>query len=161
MRDPLNDAAADLASAAGIGVVAGLRSMTAPAVVALAMNQRRLVPPSGKLGLLKGNKVAAIIATMAVGELIVDKLPGVPDRTSAPSLIVRIATGAFAAALLSASRERSVWTGAVAGGLGAIAGSFLGFNARKGIVENTRAKDSLVAVAEDAIAVGGGLLLVA
>lgn len=161
MRDPLNDAAADLATAAGIGIVAGLRSMTAPAVVALAMNQRRLVPPSGKLGALKGNRAASILAAMALGELIVDKLPGVPNRTSPAALTVRVATGAFAAAVLSASRERSVLLGAIAGGLGAVAGSFLGFNARKRIVENTRAKDPVVAVVEDAIAVGSGLLLVA
>lgn len=161
MRDPLHDAAADLASAAGIGVIAGLRSMTAPALVAVAINQRRLLPPVGKLRFLRGNKAPVLLGAMAVAELIVDKLPGIPARTSPPALIVRIATGAFAAAVLNSSRERSVLAGAIAGGLGAVAGSFAGLRARKRIVEKTRAKDTVVAVIEDAITIGGGLLLVA
>jgi uncharacterized membrane protein len=161
MRDPLGDVAADLASAAGIGVVAGLRSMTAPALVALAINRKHLPPPAGKLSAMRANRTAAILAVLALGELVVDKLPGVPKRTSPIALMVRVASGAFAAGVLSSSRERSVAGGAIAGGLGAVAGAFAGYSARKKIVENTRAKDPIVAVVEDAIAIAGGLMVVA
>ena len=161
MRRIRNKSAEDLAIAAGIGAVAGLRSMTAPAMVALAINQGRLRAPKGRLDFLDNNKTAAIIGSLAFGELIVDKLPWVPNRTSPPALTGRILAGGFAGAALFGSKRRPIIAGAVFGGLGAVAGSFLGYYARKQITQKLHAKDTLVAVVEDAIAVVGGDLLAA
>jgi uncharacterized membrane protein len=46
----------------------------------------------------------------------------------------------------------------VAGGLGAVAGTYGGFYLRRNL--SARVPDRLIAVAEDAVAVGGGMLLV-
>jgi uncharacterized membrane protein len=161
MRKINREKALDLAAAAGIGAIAGLRSMTAPALVAVAINQHRLDAPSGKLGFLKSKKAASILTVLAIGELIADKLPFTPDRTKPAGLATRIASGALAASALCASRRRSITTGAIIGGLGAVAGTFLGYSARQQVNERLHVRDAVPALVEDAIAVGGGALLVA
>ncbi len=74
--------------ALGIGVVAGLRSMTAPAVVAWAA-VLHWINLNGTWASWLGHPVTvAIISVLAVGELVVDKLrrrPAAPrHRRSAP-----------------------------------------------------------------------------
>src|ERR1700756_493949 len=87
----------------GIGVVAGLRSLTAPAVVAWA----------GFLGWINlhstwaswvANIITVIILTvLAVGELVTDKLPKTPARTALPSFAARIIMGGFSGAVIGAA----------------------------------------------------------
>jgi uncharacterized membrane protein len=156
-----NDELIDFAAAAGIGAIAGLRSMTAPAAVSLAINQHRINTPNGRLAFLKSNKAAATFTALAIGELITDKLPNTPNRTSPPALTGRILCGGLAGAALCASRDRSIAAGALLGGVAAIAGAFLGYTIRKQIGRRLHARDTVVAAFEDAIAVGGGALLVA
>lgn len=75
----------------GIGLVAGLRSMTAPAAVALSSRGR-------------GSK-RYVVAALALGELVADKLPMTPSRKSALPFAGRIMTGALSGALLGARDE--------------------------------------------------------
>lgn len=68
-------------------------------------------------------------AVMAAGEAVADKLPATPSRLQPPALAARVAFGAVAGALLGrrygADGASSTLT-AVAGALGAAAGSFAG-----------------------------------
>jgi uncharacterized membrane protein len=52
------------------------------------------------------------------------------------------------------------WMGAAAGILGALAGTYGGYYARHWIVANLKVPDIAVALVEDALAVGGALLIV-
>ena len=65
-----------------IGVFAGLRSLTAPAVVAWAVHlgRLRLVQP---LAHIDSAASVTIFTILAVAELIADKLPKTPSRTAA------------------------------------------------------------------------------
>ncbi|MBO0884901.1 MAG: DUF4126 family protein, partial [Mycobacterium sp.] len=83
-----------------IGVVAGLRSLTAPAVVAWAA-ALHWINLNGTWASWLGHPVTvAIITVLAVAELAGDKLPKTPSRTAPPSFGARIALGAFAGAVL-------------------------------------------------------------
>jgi len=126
--------------AAGYGAVAGLRSMTAPAALAARRGLGR------------------ILIASAVAELIADKLPFAPSRIGPQPLGFRIASGAYAGWRV-AGRDATPLVAAVVGGLGAIGSAYAGHAARRFAVFTLGIPDLVVAIAEDAIAIGAVLLL--
>jgi uncharacterized membrane protein len=141
------------------GFFVGLRSLTPPAVTAWA----------GRLGWLKlrtplswlGTTPAAVIFTvLAIVELVSDKLPKTPSRTAPPGLIARIVMGAFTGASMTNANDQGIPLGAIWGIIGALVGTFGGYQARKGLVKTLRTPDYVVAVAEDLITIGGSLWVV-
>lgn len=160
MRGASGKSAGLFAAAIGIGAIAGLRSMTAPAVVSWARKENWIHAPSRSLAFLKSKKTVSIISALAIGELVVDKLPGTPNRTEPIGLAVRVLTGGFSAGALCAPKKRSIATGAMLGGLAAVAGAFIGYATRRRLHERLHWNHTAVALAEDAIAVSGGVLLV-
>ena len=86
--------------ALGIGVIAGLRSFTAPAVVSWAA-ALHWINLSGTWASWMGSwMTVAIFSLLAVGELFLDQQPKTPPRTAPPSFIARILSGAFAGAVV-------------------------------------------------------------
>jgi uncharacterized membrane protein len=144
----------------GIGVIAGLRSMTAPAVVAWAAHLQWLDLHGTRLSFLGSPVTVGIITLLAVGELVADKLPGTPNRTTAIPLFCRILTGALCGAAICVGGGGTVPFGAAVGAVGGVAGAFAGYSVRHALVQNLKLRDRVVAVAEDLIAIGCGLLLV-
>lgn len=143
----------------GIGVVAGLRSMTAPAVVAWAAHIGWINLHGSPMAFMRSLWAVAIFTILAVGELVADKLPTTPARTAPVGLIARIVTGALAGACLAFAGGAALWFGAVAGACGAIAGAFAGKQARGGLVRALHVPDFAIAVPEDLIAIGLGVFL--
>jgi hypothetical protein len=82
--------------AIGIGIVAGLRSLLAPAVVAWAAHFDWLNLNGSPLVFMGSRTAVAIFSVLAIGELIADKLPKTPKRTALAPLLARILTGASA-----------------------------------------------------------------
>ena len=80
--------------AIGIGIVAGLRSFTAPAVVAWAAHFGWLSLHDSPLGFMGSTTAVAILSLLAIGELVADKLPMTPNRTASAPLLARVITGA-------------------------------------------------------------------
>lgn len=152
-------AAAVLGLALGIGVIAGLRSVTAPAVVCWAAHLRWLDLRGSRLSFLGSIAAVAIVTLLAVVELIADKLPSTPNRTSIGPLVWRALTGALCGAAFGVAAGASILMGGIAGAVGAIAGAFGGYEARHRLVQNLKLPDFAVAVAEDLVAIGGALLL--
>lgn len=144
----------------GIGIVAGLRSLTAPAAVSWAACLGWLNLHGSPLQFMGSRVAVAIFSLLAVGEYIVDKLPGTPSRTKLRSLIVRIVTGGLAGACLSVSAARSVLLGAVLGGIGAVIGTYGGYEIRRRLVSGLQVKDAIVAIPEDLVAILLAYLLV-
>ena len=134
--------------------------MTVPAVVSWAAEQKWISSRGRALTLLKSKKSVTIVTALAIGELVVDKLPFAPNRTEPFSLAVRALSGGLSAGALCAANRKLVVAGAVVGGVAAIAGAFAGYQARRQLRERLRWNDKAIAVAEDALAIGGGLLLV-
>jgi uncharacterized membrane protein len=144
----------------GIGFVAGLRSLTAPAVVAWAAHIGWLNLHGSRLAFMGSTIAVAIFSVLALGELIGDKLPWIPKRTAPGPLLARFLTGGLCGACLCAAVGTSLVVGALVGGTGGVVGTFLGYHTRKSLVINLHAKDFIVAVCEDFVAIALGLFVV-
>ena len=144
--------------ALGIGIVAGLRSLTAPAVVTWAAHLGWLNLHGSPLAFMGSITAAAIFSLLAIGELIADKLPMIPKRTAPAPLLARIITGGLCGACLCAVVGKSLLAGSLLGGIGGVIGAFLGYSIRRRL--DLHVNDFVVAVCEDAVAVGLALLLV-
>jgi uncharacterized membrane protein len=142
-----------------IGVIAGLRSMTAPAVVSWAARMGWLHLESTPLAFLGYAVTPYIFTVLAIGELIADKLPKTPSRKTPGPFIGRIVTGALSGAALGAASQ-SLTGGLVAGALGGVAGTLAGYEFRSRLVKATGGKDLPIALLEDLIAIGGAILIV-
>jgi uncharacterized membrane protein len=143
-----------------IGVVSGLRSGTGPAVVAWATNRHWLTLHNSLLALMGSSAAVVVFTALALGELVVDKLPSTPSRTGAPGLIARGVLGGLSGACVAVAGAQSAALGAVAGAAGGIAGAFAGYEVRARLVRGLKLPDLVIALLEDAIAIGGGLLIV-
>jgi Predicted membrane protein len=143
----------------GIGIVAGLRSLTAPAVVAWAANLRWINLQGSPLSFMGSKWTAAIFTVLALVELVADQLPKTPPRTAAVGLSARIVTGALSGACLALAGGAVLSLGALLGAVGGVAGAFGGYQARVGLVRALKVPDFAVAVPEDIFAIGLGLLL--
>ena len=73
--------------ALGIGFVAGLRSMTAPALVCWAAHLQWIHLQGTPLGFMASPIAVGIFTLAAIAELVADKLPKTPARTAAGPLI--------------------------------------------------------------------------
>ena len=117
--------------ALGIGIVAGLRSLTAPAVVAWGAHLGWLNLHGSPLAFMGSTAAVAIFSVLAIGELIADKLPIIPKRTAPAPLIARVATGGLCGACLRAAVGKSLLAGTLLGGIGGVAGAFVGYSVRR------------------------------
>jgi uncharacterized membrane protein len=143
-----------------IGVVAGLRSLTAPAVVAWAAHRDWINLHNTPLSFLGSAAAVVIFTLLAVAELVVDQLPSTPSRTKPPGLIARIILGGLSGAAVAAAGAQSIALGAVLGVAGGIAGAFAGYEVRTRLVKALKLPDLIIALAEDAVAIAGGLFIV-
>jgi uncharacterized membrane protein len=141
-----------------IGVVAGLRSMTAPAVVSWAARAGWLHLENTWLVFFGYSATPYTLSVLAIAELIADKLPKTPSRKAPPGFIGRIVTGAVSGAALAA--PSGIAGGLAAGAVGAVAGTLGGYEFRVRLVRATGGKDLPIALLEDAIAIGSAFLIV-
>lgn len=141
-----------------IGIVAGLRSMTAPAAVSWAARLGWLHLENTRLAFLGFAATPYVLTVLALGELIADKLPKTPSRKSPVGFIGRIVSGALCGAALGATGQALIG-GLLAGVLGAIAGTLGGYELRMRLVTAIGGKDLPIALLEDAIAICGAFLI--
>ena len=144
----------------GIGVVGGLRSMTALAVVAWAAHLGWINLHGSPLAFMGSASAVGIFTLGALGEFVADQLPTTPARTAALGLTARIVVGLLTGACLGIAGGASYWLGALIGAIGAIAGAFGGYQARVRLVRSLDVPDAAIAIPEDLVAIGLGLLLV-
>ncbi len=142
----------------GIGVTAGLRTMTAPAVVAWAAHLGWINLSGSPLAAIGSIWAVALLTTGALVEYVVDQLPSTPPRTAAAPLTARIVMGLLTGACLGAGAGGPVAVGALVGALGAVSGAFGGYQARIRLVRGLGVKDAMIAIPEDLLAIGLGLL---
>ena len=149
------------AFAVGIGIVAGLRSLTAPAVVSWAAHLGWLNLHGSPLTFMGSTWATAIFSLLAIGELVADKLPKTPNRTALVPLLARILTGGLCGACLCVSANQSLFVGAMLGGaLGAATGTFGGYEIRRRLVRKLNIQDIFVALSEDLVAIALACFLV-
>ena len=136
-----------------IGIVAGLRSLTAPALVAWAAHLGWLNLTGTPLAFMGSTVAVGIFTLLAIAELIGDVLPKTPARTTAIPLIARLVTGGLCGACLYANAGQTLAVGAVGGILGAVIGTYGGYHIRHALVNGLKVKDILIAIPEDIVAI--------
>jgi uncharacterized membrane protein len=142
-----------------LGVLSGLRALTPVAAAAWGahLGWIALRSPFTWLGSLPA---AVIFAVLALAELVNDKLAKTPPRTAPPSLVIRMVMGAFVGACVSTAGGETLTLGAICGVLGALAGTFGGYQIRARLVKALHSPDLVIALLEDAIAIGASLWVV-
>jgi uncharacterized membrane protein len=144
----------------GLGTIAGMRSMAAPAALSRAVGRGDIEgleeTPFGALG---SPTVATALRVLEVGELFVDKLPVAPSRTSPPPLLGRAASGALVGAALFASSGRRAVAGGVLGAVSALMGAYAGERLRLLGAQTLGVPDPLLALLEDGVVLFGAARL--
>jgi uncharacterized membrane protein len=120
--------------AASIGAAAGLRSLSPPAAVFRSHERWR-----------------AVLAVLALGELVGDKFPQAPSRLFPPALILRSVTGGICGGEIATRGKGARAVGIVVGSLAAIAASYAGYAVRMNLTETRKFPGFPTAAAEDAI----------
>jgi len=142
-----------------IGVIAGLRAMTAPAAVSWAARLGWLnLAPTG-LAFLGYAFTPWIFTALALVELVTDQLPTTPSRTVPVQFGTRILTGGLSGGAIGAAHGQLV-LGVVGGVVGAVIGT-LGGRAVRGRLAASFGRDLPAALIEDAVAIGGAFLIMA
>lgn len=144
-----------------IGIVAGLRALTAPMAVAWAARIGWIDVHGTWAAFLAHRATPWIFTVLAIGELANDMNPKSPARTAAFPFLFRLVSGGFCGAVLAASGERAVGVGVFLGCFGALVGTLGGYQARTRLVKSLKVPDRAIALPEDLVAVGGAFLIAA
>jgi uncharacterized membrane protein len=148
-----------------IGIVAGLRAMTAPAAVSWAAHLGWLPLQGTPLAFLGFTATPYIFTLLAVVELVTDQLPETPSRKVPLQFGARIVAGALSGAAISGAHGGLAggWIvgvlGAVVGAVGAVIGTLGGARARSRLAAMF-GRDAPAALIEDVVAVVGAALIV-
>ena len=141
-----------------IGVIAGLRALTAPAVVAWGAFLG-WIDVEGKWSEWVAHPITVTVLTvLLLVELVTDQLPKTPSRRTPPQFITRLLMGAFAGAVVGSAFYHT-FSALGAGIVGAVLGTLGGAEARSRLTAANGGKDRPVAIGEDIVAVGGGFLV--
>ena len=136
-----------------IGVIAGLRAMTAPAAVSWAAGLGWLDVSGTWLAFLASPWTRWIFTLLAIGELVNDQLPSTPSRTVPIQFGGRLVMGALSGAAIAGL------AGGLFGIVGAVIGT-LGGRAFRARLAATFGSDPPAAFIEDAVAIAGAALIV-
>lgn len=131
-----------------VGAATGSRSTSGVAACALTR-----AGPDRVDAVLHKPRVPRIALTAVAGELVVDKLPKTPSRTTPAGLLPRLLLGAGTASVLAARRGDSQPLAAVVGSLAAAGTSFAGVRARAASAVRL-GSDVPGAIVEDMLALG-------
>ena len=128
-----------------LGAATGMRSTVA--LTALILRRRDGLPA------VLRHPAARPIAVAADGaELVADKLPGTPSRLDPPGLTGRLISAGLAAAVLARSEHRGPIPAMLTASVAALAAAKICRDARAALAR--RLPDPVVAIAEDALAIG-------
>jgi uncharacterized membrane protein len=142
---PAASASGVLEHAAILGAATGMRSTVALAALIVRRSD-------GLPAVLRHPAARPIAATADGAELVVDKLPGTPSRLDPPGLIGRLISASLAAAVLARAEHRGPIPAVLTASVAALAAAKICHDARAALAR--RLPDPVVAVAEDALAIG-------
>lgn len=138
--------------ALAIGVVTGMRSMLAPTLVSGALAGREDIASADEPApTLASSRVRQYGIPLAAAELLGDKLPFAPDRTIAPSMLVRALSGGISAAALAGAQRQPRLLPALIGATAACVAAKVAIDLRKGYARNAWLNAGL-GLAEDCLA---------
>ena len=141
-----------------IGLIAGLRTFTAPAAVSWAAYLGWLPLGNTVPSFLGSVWAVTILTAMVFVESVVDQLPSTASRTVPIQFGGRIVTAAIAGAAITAPLNL-LFIGGIAGIVGAVIGTLGGHAARARLTAALRS-DAPAGLVEDAAAIVGAILIV-
>jgi uncharacterized membrane protein len=144
--------------ALGIGFVAGLRAMTAPAAIAWGAWLGWFSLAGTALAFMGSIVAVLIFSLLALFELITDQLPSTPSRKVPVQFGARLIMGGLSGAAAGAVFG-VLLAGLACGVAGAVLGTYVGAALRSALAK-AFGKDLPAALIEDVVAVGGALLLI-
>jgi uncharacterized membrane protein len=116
-----------------VGAASGLRTMAGPTAVTGRAGWGRIMP------------------LLALGEMVVDKLPATPSRTIPVALVARMAGGALAGRSVAAAGGRNLIVGTLAGIAGAVGAAYVGEAYRR--IASRYVPEFVCALLEDGVAI--------
>ena len=141
-----------------IGVVAGLRTFTAPAAVSWAAYLGWLPLENTAFAFLGSVWAVGILTVMVIVESVVDQLPSTASRTVPVQFGGRVVTAALSGAAIAAPTGSEI-AGGIAGIVGAVIGTYGGHAARTKLAAAFR-KDAPAGFIEDAVAILAAIVIV-
>jgi uncharacterized membrane protein len=147
----------DALRAVAFAAISGVRSMAPPALLSRAVRRGDV---SGlratRFALLGDDRVWALLQALMLGEMIGDKTPFIPSRTSAGPLFGRALSGALVGSALFAARKRRGLSGALLGAASALAGVYAADRLRSATTQGLGLPDPLFGLLEDGLILAGG-----
>lgn len=146
--------------ALGLGVIAGMRTASAPVIACHLLSQNPSKRLAGSpLRFMQSKTAAKILALFALTEFVIDKLPTTPNRIEPAGIAFRSASGALAGASIYEAAGENAGAGAVLGAAAAVASAYGSFYLRKAVVKETGIYDPVVGGVEDALIAGAFISL--
>ena len=141
----------------GLGAIAGVRSMAAPAILSRSAVEDRVGGLEGTpFAMLGSPRVSTVLRTLEIGEMFGDKTPFIPSRTSLLPLLGRAVIGAVVGAALFASEGRRTATGGVLGAVSAMAAAYAAERLRMQIIQRLGVPNVVAGLLEDGVVLFGG-----
>ena len=141
-----------LCAALLIGIAAGLRAMSAPAITSWAIVLNCIGPVHGWPSFMGDEWTPWLFTVAAIAEAVADKLPNTPSRKVSLQFCARLVVGGLCGATFGATATwTDAWIGAaVWGALGALIGTLYGAHYRARLARALRS-DRPAAFLEDAV----------
>lgn len=150
-----------LLNTVGFGVLAGMRTFSAPALLSHQLSQQPVDAPKGRVHALASERTSRVLSVLAVSEMAADKTPWIPSRISPPALVGRIISGALTGAAVAAPHRRMSVGRALLGAAAAVASSFAFYELRRLMTRQWGIPNVVAGLMEDAVAVALGRRLLA
>jgi len=141
-----------------IGVIAGLRALTAPAAISWGAYAGWLPLQGTALAFLGFPATPYILTLLALGELVADQLPQTPSRKAPMGFGARLVTGGLCGAAIGAAQSVLI-AGLIAGVIGAVIGTLAGYAGRMRLA-GAFGRDRPAAFLEDLVAIAGAAAIV-
>ncbi len=144
----------------GLAAITGLRSMAGPALLSRAIRRGGVEQLQGTpFAALGSPRISTLLQLLMVGEMIADKTPFIPARTSTAALAARALSGALVGAALATGAGQHPVMGAVFGGPSAVAAAYAGETFRVRGTQKLGVPGSVLGFLEDGIVLFGGTRL--
>ena len=144
----------------GLAALTGLRSMAGPALLSRAVRRGDVEGLQGtRFAALGYPKVSTALQTLMIGEMVADKTPFIPARSSAPALTGRALSGALVGAALFTAAGRRPAVGAILGVPPAIVAAYAGEKFRVRGPEKLGVASAVLGLLEDSVVLSFGTRL--
>lgn len=146
----------DVWKAAGFGVLAGMRTLTAPAFLAHELSRKPSRRLKRALPGLTSKRVSQRLRVLALGEMVADKSPKALSRIDRRLIGGRVIAGAITGAAVSRDRKGARLGFAIVGAAAAIASSYFFYGFRSLVSGRLRVPNLVAGLFEDGLAIALG-----